>query len=103
MMSSMTNTRKRVDFRGENEERIASEQEEDVNQAADANQAAESSKGSFIIKLLIDSFTLSRNPILVTIYYGDDFFNFNSCVLSSYYNRCVLFRLCVLLKDKPKF
>ena len=49
MMSSKTNTRKRVDFSGENEERIASEQEEDVNQAADANQEAESSKGSFII------------------------------------------------------
>ena len=48
MMSFKTNTRKRVDFSGENEEKIASEPEEDVNQAADANQEANSSKGSFI-------------------------------------------------------
>ena len=49
MMSFKTNTRKRVDFSGENEEKIASEPEEDVNEAADANQKANSSKGSFII------------------------------------------------------
>ena len=48
MMSFKTNTRKRVDFSGENEEKIASEPEEDVNQAADTHQEGESSKGWFI-------------------------------------------------------
>ena len=49
MMSSKENTRKRVDFSGENEETIASEPKKDVNQATNANEQAESSKGSFII------------------------------------------------------
>ena len=48
MVSTQESTRKRVGFNGEDDEKIVSEPEEDVNQAADANQEANSSKGSFI-------------------------------------------------------
>ena len=55
MVSLRKNTRKRVSFRGENNEKIASEPEEDASQAADnlAENSAQSSQGSFVIYALI--------------------------------------------------
>ena len=49
MVSFQESTRKRVGFDRENDEKIASEPEEDVN------QAAENSKGSFEIDVFINS------------------------------------------------
>ena len=56
MVSLRKNTRKRVSFRGENNEKIASEPEEDASQAADnlAENSAQNSQGSFVIYSLID-------------------------------------------------
>ena len=50
MVSTQESTRKRVGFNGEDDEKIVSKPEEDVN------QAAENSKGSFVIDVFINTF-----------------------------------------------
>ena len=75
MVSFRKNTRKRVSFRGENNEKIASEPEEDASQAVaySAENLAQTSQGSFLIYALIIKINLIfwpycgerwKNPIL---------------------------------------
>ena len=64
MVSLRKNTRKRVSFRGENHEKIASEPEEDASQAVvnSAENLAQTSQGSFLIYALIIKINLILWP-----------------------------------------